>query len=187
MSGKIRIVGGQWRGRKLSVPEHPGLRPTGDRVRETLFNWLQPRIVGARCLDLFAGTGALGLEAASRGASRVVLVEQDSGLVEALRQARQWPGGQVVEVCHADALYWLGDACEAFDVIFLDPPFGSGLQARALAAVVEQGMLAPDGWIYVEEGVDEAVAVEGAFEIVRDKQIGQVRARLLRQAGAGSV
>jgi 16S rRNA (guanine966-N2)-methyltransferase len=180
MSGKIRIIGGQWRGRKLSVPERPGLRPTGDRVRETLFNWLQPRIFGARCLDLFAGTGALGLEAASRGAGRVVMVERDHAVAESLQQASRWPGGEVIEVCHDDALRWLTRAGEVFDIVFVDPPFGSGLQARVLAALVEQGLLAEGGWVYLEHGIDEMPAESDAFETVRDKRMGRVRARLLR-------
>ncbi len=187
MTGKIRIIGGQWRGRKLSVPERPGLRPTGDRVRETLFNWLQPRIIGSRCLDLFAGTGGLGLEAASRGASRVVLVEQDPGLTDALQQVMQWPGGDVIEVICRDALRWLADAGETFDIVFLDPPFGSGLQARALAGLVEHGLLAEGGVVYVEQGVDEDVACADGFETLRDKRMGHVRARLLGLLAPGPV
>ena len=185
MTGKIRIIGGRWRGRKLSVPERPGLRPTGDRVRETVFNWLQPEIVGARCLDLFAGTGALGLEAASRGASRVVMVERDRVLTETLRQARQWPGGEVIQVYDGDALRWLVNAGEAFDIVFVDPPFGSGLQAQALAGLVEHGVLAATALVYVEQGVDESLADLAGFESLRDKRMGRVRARLLRYLPSG--
>ncbi|MGB0514957.1 MAG: RsmD family RNA methyltransferase, partial [Wenzhouxiangellaceae bacterium] len=97
MSGAVRIISGQWRGRRLRVPDLDGLRPTGDRAREVVFNWLQDRVHGTRCLDLFAGTGALGLEAASRGASRVTLIERDRRLAEALRRlASEWPGSEVL-------------------------------------------------------------------------------------------
>lgn len=187
MTGKIRIIGGQWRGRKLVVPERPGLRPTGDRVRETLFNWLQPNIVGARCLDLFAGTGALGLEAASRGASRVVLIERERALADTLRQVMQWPGGEVVEAVCGDALRWLENAGETFDVVFVDPPFGSGLQARALNALIESGVLSKMARVYVEQDVDEEVADVANFEPLRDKRLGRVRARLLQYIPPGSV
>ena len=187
MTGKIRIIGGQWRGRKLVVPERPGLRPTGDRVRETLFNWLQPKIVGARCLDLFAGTGALGLEAASRGASRVVLVERERALADTLRQVTQWPGGEVIEVVNGDALSWLENAGETFDLVFVDPPFGTGLQARVLNALVEHGMLGEAARVYVEQGVDEEVADVTNFRPLRDKRLGRVRARLLEYVPAGPV
>src|SRR6056297_986999 len=107
MTGKLRIISGSWRGRRLPVPDLPGLRPSGDRTREVLFNWLQDRVRAARCLDLFAGTGALGLEAASRGAGSVVLVEQDRGLCRQLTEfAGQWPGGDVLTIVQADALRW---------------------------------------------------------------------------------
>ncbi len=148
-------------------------------MRETLFNWLQSEIVGARCLDLFAGSGALGLEAASRGASRVVMVEHDRVLADSLRQAQQWPGGEVIDVRHGDALCWLKSTGETFDIVFVDPPFGAGLQARALAALVEYGVLADGGRVYVEQGFDENVANLEHFEPVRDKRLGKVRARLL--------
>lgn len=187
MTGKIRIIGGQWRGRRLSVPDRPGLRPTGDRVRETLFNWLQPYIGGAECLDLFAGTGALGLEAASRGAGRVVLVERDRALVDAIRVAQSWPGGAGVEVIRDDALAWLGRSTNRFDIVFLDPPFGAGLQARALEALVTHGLLADGALVYVEQEIDESLEDSERFEVFRDKRLGRVQARLLRYLPAASV
>ena len=205
MTGKIRITGGQWRGRKLSVPDLPGLRPTGDRARETLFNWLQSRIRGARCLDLFAGTGALGLEAASRGAAAVTLVEQDRELAGRLgRIAADWPGGELIEVICADALAWLPGAQGPFDLVFVDPPFAGELHLRVLEHLARPGLLDPDARVYLESParVPSAVPEPGAsgrpasspcmlaeFEpegdhwtAVRQKTLGEVRMQLLRAA-----
>jgi len=150
-AGSVRIIGGHWRGSKLPIGDAAGLRPTSDRVRETLFNWLQPHLAGARVLDLFAGTGALGLEAASRGAERVVLLERDPALAESLgaTAARLEGGsGRVVVACE-DALRWLGKTPDAsFDLVFMDPPFASGLWQAAFAALPP--WLAEDAWLYVE-------------------------------------
>lgn len=150
--GVVRIIGGQWRGTRLPVADVAGLRPTADRVRETLFNWLQPRIIGARVLDLFAGSGALGLEAVSRGAREAVLVERDPGLEASLRQSvARLPGGERARVVRADALAWLRDTPaqdERFDLVFLDPPFAHDLWAPVLAALPSR--LADDAWLYVE-------------------------------------
>lgn len=182
MTGRIRIIGGHWRGRKLEVPaDREGLRPTGDRARETLFNWLQMRIHGARCLDLFAGTGALGLEAASRGAGRVVLVERDGDLAAALRRiADQWPGGENVDVVQADALAWIDRASEPFDLIFLDPPFEQSLHQRALDAIAQSGIVAPGGLVYVERGIDEPeIDPDADYTVLRQKRQGRVVLSLL--------
>lgn len=182
MTGKIRIIGGRWRGRRLAVPDdREGLRPTGDRARETLFNWLQPRIIGARCLDLFAGTGALGLEAASREASRVVMVERDGDLVAALgRVVGDWPDSEGIEIVQADALDWLRRSGDRFDVVFLDPPFGHGLRQAALDELVAAGRLEPGALVYVEQGIDEAeIEPAGAFRVLRHKRQGRVGLTLL--------
>lgn len=184
MTGKIRIIGGQWRGRKLVVPDRAGLRPSSDRVRETLFNWLQAHVAGARCLDLFAGTGALGLEALSRGASRAVFVERDGRLAEALREvSNAWPGAERMRVVEADALAWL-DACrEPFDLVFVDPPFAERLHARVLERLGGD-RLAPGGLVYVEHGGDDEEPAPGTgFAVVRNKRVGQVRMMLLGHAG----
>ncbi len=183
--GKIRIIGGQWRGRKLPVIDRPGLRPTGDRARETLFNWLGSRIIKARCLDLFAGTGALGFEAASRGAAEVVLVEKDSALAESLRAiGAAWPGGEVVRVVQADALNWMTSNPEPFDIVFIDPPFDLDLQADVLERV--DSLLKPDALIYIESAHDQPWDDDGRFEAVRTKKQGRVMLRLLRQRKPGS-
>ena len=156
-TNQVRIISGQWRGRRISFADVPGLRPTGDRVRETLFNWLQAGITGAACLDLFAGSGALGLEAASRGAGHVVLVEQDArvcrqlrGSLEALQTAR-------VTLVEQDALAYLAAAPRPFDIVFVDPPFGEE-HVPAVARALQSGWLAQDARIYVEQPADARTA-----------------------------
>lgn len=185
MTGRIRIIGGQWRGRKLDVADRPGLRPTGDRARETLFNWLGPRVVGARCVDLFAGTGALGFEAASRGAAEVMLVEKDRAIARGLASAvAGWPGSEVVSVHHADALEWLKQPHGAFDIVFIDPPFGLGLQAQALERLVQSEGMNPDLRVYVEHQRSDPAPESSALEVIRSKALGRVTLALL---AAGSV
>jgi 16S rRNA (guanine966-N2)-methyltransferase len=145
---KVRIVGGDWKRTPLVVVDAPGLRPTPDRVRETLFNWLGQRLDGWRCLDLYAGTGALGLEAASRGAAKVVLVERDARAAAALRAVRERLDAEAVEVVHGDAATYLSNARDRFDLVFLDPPFGSAELERVLPRLA--AVLAPGAAVYVE-------------------------------------
>src|SRR5689334_3673643 len=145
--GRLRIVAGTLRGSRLDVADAPGLRPTPDRVRETLFNWLMPVIAGARCLDLFAGTGALGIEALSRGAAAVDFVETDGELAERLR-ANLLRLKQTARVLRLDALRFLGETEMRYDVVFLDPPFGAALWAAAAAALEAHDRLQADAWIY---------------------------------------
>ena len=146
----LRIIGGQWRGRKLRFADGEGLRPTTDRVRETLFNWLQPVIGGARCLDLFSGSGALGLEALSRGAGEVAFIERNPTAVKALRENLALLGAANAEVHQGDALIWLRGKAHPFDVVFLDPPFRQDLLAPALKLLAEGGWLADHARIYIE-------------------------------------
>lgn len=156
--GQVRIIGGQWRGRKLPVPAVEGLRPTPDRVRETLFNWLMPVITGSRCLDLFAGSGALGLEAASRGAADVVLVERDIQVLATLRVAIERLEAANVRVHAANALDFLrGTPPEPFDVVFVDPPYALDIAASIIAALIAGGWLAPDAFVYTEWPRDRPV------------------------------
>jgi 16S rRNA (guanine966-N2)-methyltransferase len=183
--GTVRIIGGRWRGSKLPVADAAGLRPTADRVRETLFNWLQPRIVGARVLDLFAGTGALGLEAASRGAERVVLVERDPALATGLRASADRLAGKEdasrVEVVCGDALCWLARVPDrGFDLAFVDPPFASGLWLPALAALLP--WLTPDAWLYVESPREASAHVGPEWLLHRDGSTRDVHFALYRRA-----
>jgi 16S rRNA (guanine966-N2)-methyltransferase len=147
-AGKIRIIGGEHRGRRIAVPARPGLRPTPDRVRETLFNWLGQRLDGLACLDLFAGSGALGFEAASRGASRGVMVEQDRSVFLSLKETKALLGAAQVELVQDDAFGYLRRATGQFDVVFLDPPFGQNALPGALERLA--GRLAPAARVYVE-------------------------------------
>lgn len=176
-TNQVRIIGGQWRRRILHFPDAPGLRPTPDRVRETLFNWLGQRLDGLRCLDLFAGSGALGFEAASRGAREVVMVERDSRTMAALKANREVLGAQGIELATADGLAWLAGEHGLFDVIFLDPPFQSGLLENALAGAATR--LTPEGKIYVEFGVRPDL--EG-WRVLREDKAGQSHFCLLEPA-----
>ena len=147
--GQVRIIGGRLRGSKLPVADRPGLRPTSDRVRETLFHGRQGELAAARAIDLFAGTGALGVEAASRGAAQVLLLERDARLAQGLRDAATRLGATAVRVETADALAWLARPPDAsFDIAFIDPPFAAGLWEAAAHAL--QPWLAPRAWIHLE-------------------------------------
>ncbi|ODS61713.1 MAG: 16S rRNA (guanine(966)-N(2))-methyltransferase RsmD [Arenimonas sp. SCN 70-307] len=178
--GSVRIIAGHLRGSKLPVPDRPGLRPTSDRVRETLFNWLQPVLRGARVLDLFAGTGALGFEAASRGAGEVVLVERDPGLAAGLReQATRLKAGLRVE--NADALAWLArPPAGRYDLVFLDPPFEAGLWQAA--AVALGPWLALGALIYVETPRNASPNLPAGWQRHRQGQTRDVEFALYRTA-----
>ena len=147
---QLRIIAGCWRGRKLTFAPVPGLRPTPDRVRETLFNWLSPVIAGTRCLDLYAGSGALGLEAASRGAAEVVLVDSSASVAGTLRQELQRLDAGQVRVLQADASAYLRGSAQPCDIVFLDPPFREGRLDGIIRQLEEGGWLSPDAWVYLE-------------------------------------
>jgi 16S rRNA (guanine966-N2)-methyltransferase len=150
-SGSVRIIGGTWRSRQLPVLDVPGLRPTPDRVRETLFNWLQFSLAGARCLDLFAGTGILGLEALSRGAARVTALEIDPRITMLLRKQGQLLQAENFMVQQRDAVAWLEhETPTAYDLVFLDPPYASHLQTRCCEHLQARGWLAPGARVYLE-------------------------------------
>jgi 16S rRNA (guanine966-N2)-methyltransferase len=179
--GEVRLIGGQWKRSKLPVPDAPGLRPTPDRVRETLFNWLGQDLSGWRVLDAFAGTGALGFEAASRGAAASTLLEQDSRLVAGLLAAQQRLGAAAVTVLRADALAWMSRAPRAaFELVLLDPPFDSALAAPALA--VAAPLVAERGFVYLEAAAADAAPVcPAGLELFRELKAGAVMARLFRR------
>ena len=180
-AGKVRLIAGRWRGTRLDVPDAPGLRPTADRVRETLFNWLAPMLPGARALDLFAGSGALGLEAVSRGAASLVSVERDPALAAALRAvAARLPGGEAVSVVQADALGWLAlQPTEAFDLAFVDPPFSAGLWHAALPALLPR--LSKHAWLYVEAPVETSMALPPDWVLHREGRTREVRYAVYRR------
>lgn len=152
---ELRIIGGQWRGRRIRFPQRPGIRPTPDRVRETLFNWLALAVEGSHCLDLFAGSGALGLEALSRGAAAATFVESDRVAAERLREAISTLGSDRAVVIQADAPRWLDGPPQRFDLVFLDPPFGSGLMEGVLGKLESGGWLSPAARIYLEAPAKE--------------------------------
>ncbi len=174
--GQVRIIAGEWRGQYLPVPDVPGLRPTPDRVRETVFNWLQSRIEGSRCLDLFAGTGALGFESASRGARRVVLVESSAAVAAGLSTSRGRLGAEQVQVVNQDVEHFLGEAePEPFDIVFADPPFGSEQLPDLCRLLSTGGWLAPDARIYLEVERETGVpSVPDDWVLLRSKTAGEV-------------
>jgi 16S rRNA (guanine966-N2)-methyltransferase len=179
-SNRLRIVGGHWRSRVLRFPDAAGLRPTPDRVRETLFNWLGQRLAGLACVDLFAGSGALGFEAMSRGATRVVLVERDRRVCDQLRRSAQELGASGLEIVQADALDWLSRPGERYDVAFVDPPYASGLAADAMAALGRR--LNPGARVYVEAAAIP-VAPSPAWTRLREGSAGAVKFALYAYAG----
>lgn len=175
---QLRIIGGQWRGRKLSFPDIQALRPTPDRVRETLFNWLQPIIRDARCLDLFAGSGALGLEALSRGASAAIMVELDARIIASLRVHIDSLQANATQLVHTDALTYLQHAATEgpFDIVFLDPPFRHNLLEPCCQLLEQHGWLKPQARIYLEaESELELTALPQNWHITHSKQAGEVR------------
>ncbi len=168
---RVRIIAGKWRSRQVRFPAAAELRPTPDRVRETLFNWLGQRLDGLACLDLFAGSGALGFEAASRGALRVVLVERDRAVARALRDTARDLEAEGTEVIEAEAMAYLAHAGERFDVAFIDPPFASGLAERALAILPPR--LNEGARVYVESAAP--IAAGAPWRALREERAGAVR------------
>ena len=208
---QVRIIAGHWRGRQLKFPAVSNLRPTGNRIRETLFNWLQPVVAGSRCLDLFAGSGALGFEAGSRGAAHVTLVESHIEAVAALRENQQALTGSdeggggdgggdeetdaELSIIHGEALAWLNQRQHAqnkdgqnkgahtFDIVFLDPPFAmTGIDELAVA-LEASSLLAEDCWIYLEASALQATPrLPGNWQCHREKTAGEVGYRLYRRS-----
>ncbi len=196
---QLRIIGGQWRGRRLNFPDVEGLRPTPDRVRETLFNWLAPAIEGARCLDLFTGSGALGLEALSRGAAEVVMLDRDPQVIARLKEHAQTLQAHGARLVQTDALRFLqrpqnppvppfekgGRRGDLFDIVFLDPPFGLGLLDPCCKLLEEHGWLAPSAHIYLEsESALGPPALPANWRLKRSQKAGQVGYHLATRQGA---
>lgn len=177
-ANQVRIIGGEFRRRQLHFPDAPGLRPTPDRVRETLFNWLGQDLTGMACLDAFAGSGALGFEAASRNASRVVMLESSRDTVEVLKKNQEMLNARQVEIVQADAMSWMKRGQARFDLVFLDPPFNSGLMTQALPLATE--LLNPAGWLYVEQA--NRIAAPDGFIIYREGTAGLSHFALLKRA-----
>jgi 16S rRNA (guanine966-N2)-methyltransferase len=168
---RVRIIGGEWRSRLVRFPASTDLRPTPDRVRETLFNWLGQRLDGLHALDLFAGSGALGFEALSRGAARVVMVERDSRVVEGLRTTARELGAEAAQVVQGDAIAFLRRGVERYDVAFVDPPFASRLAVAALAELPAR--LKPGARVYVEAAAPLVLAPP--WRALREGEAGAVR------------
>ena len=184
MTGSVRIIAGRFRRRRLQVPAVPGLRPTPDRVRETLFNWLSPEIRGARCLDLFAGSGALGLEAVSRGAREVVMLDRAEPVVQALRENVRRLGAPGVNVVRADARRWLAGEGEAFDIVFLDPPYAEDLLAPSCSLLAANGWLSPLARVYLEARASRGFPeLPPDWRLTKEKSTGQVRYGLAQTGG----
>ena len=179
---QLRIIAGRWRGRKLTFAPVPGLRPTPDRVRETLFNWLGPVLQDARCLDLFAGSGAQGIEAASRGAAEVVLVDHDPLVVSTLREQLQLLDFSAARVVQQDVNSWLATAATPFDVVFLDPPFRQGRLPECIDRLESGGWLAAGARIYIEAEKSWVPVLPDSWELYRSKQAGQVGYHLAMRA-----
>jgi 16S rRNA (guanine966-N2)-methyltransferase len=178
----VRIIGGGWRGRRITFPDVPGLRPTPDRVRETLFNWLQHDIAGARCLDLFAGSGALGLEALSRGAKELVFVEQAVAASRALQeQLARFGAARRSQVVEMGAARYLRGAAAAFDIVFLDPPFGRDALAEYIPLLDSGHWLKPGSQVYLEnEKAGGAPLLPAHWELLKSKSAGEVGYHLAR-------
>ncbi|MGY0634321.1 16S rRNA (guanine(966)-N(2))-methyltransferase RsmD [Luteimonas sp. A478] len=178
--GRVRIIGGRWRGTRLPVADAPGLRPTSDRARETLFNWLQPVLPGARVLDLFAGSGALGLEALSRGAADALMVERDANLAQGLEETVQrLDAGAVARVVRADALQFLAAPLHGrFNLVFVDPPFDADLWQPVLAQL--DPWLADQAWLYLESPVDGRVEPGAGWLPHRESRTRDARHALYR-------
>ena len=184
-AGQLRIIAGEWRGRKLPVADIEGLRPTPDRVRETVFNWLAPYIPGARVLDCFSGSGALSLESLSRGASSAVMLEKASAAAQALISNLVLLSASQGAVVNTDSLVWLSRPAEApFDVVFLDPPFRKELLEQTCQLLITNGYVSSDTVVYIEAEKELSLAVvPESWHLFKEKVAGQVRYSLWRVGG----
>jgi len=183
---QVRIIAGRWRGRRLHFSAQQGLRPTPNRLRETLFNWLQPDLAGAHCLDLFAGSGALGFEAISRGADRAVLVDNNPRTAKWLQQCCRELNCEQITVVNQTAQAWLPSCKEQFDVIFLDPPFAARELVETTALLETCGVLRPEAWIYLEQSRRQSVdRVPENWWLQRQKIQGEILFSLYQRNATG--
>lgn len=184
-ANQVRIIGGKWRSRKLIFPDSEGLRPTPDRIRETLFNWLSSYIVNARCLDLFAGSGALGFEALSRGASSVYMIEQSMQAVDQLKKNAlllSIPQSEL-QICCGDAFDERNLPQGQFDIVFLDPPFYQDMINKCCQLIKERGLFAENGLIYIEaESELKELTLPQGWEVIKHKVAGQVGSWLVSRS-----
>jgi len=179
-TNQLRIIAGKWRSRRLAFPDQPGLRPTGDRVRETLFNWLAPYLPGATCLDAFAGSGALGFEALSRGAKAALFLESNPQAVRTLKANKASLEADDATIKLADTLDWLNKPTESFfDIVFVDPPFNADLHNQCLTQLLAIGACRPDSLVYVEYGADQPPPDLSRWSVVKEKRAGRVGYLLL--------
>jgi len=183
MAGKLRIIGGKWRSRLLPVVDLPGLRPTTDRARETLFNWLQSEVGGAHCLDCFAGSGALGFEAASRGAASVTLLENQKKAAQVLSDNIKILNAENMQLVHCDAVNWLNATSpKKFDIVFIDPPFASDYLVQVCEQLEKSHFLSAHAGIYLEmDSKDNLPELPQNWKIVKQKKAGQVSYYLVRR------
>ena len=180
--GRLRIVAGKWRSRLLDIAEVPELRPTSERIRETLFNWLSMRLHGARCLDLFAGTGALGLEALSRGAAEAVFVEQSAAAVRTLQDNIRMLEADSAEVMQTDAFVYLESRPPPFDIVFLDPPFAADSLDELCRLLEQRDVLANDALVYLEQDRSRPeVELPDQWQLLKNKTAGNVRYMLAQR------
>jgi len=175
MVNKVKIIGGEWRGRNVSFPDIEGLRPTPVRVRETLFNWLQYDILGSRCLDLYSGSGALGLEAASRGAKEVVQVESNAQVCRQLKANTEMLSAAMIKIVQSDVFRYLSGDAQTFDVVFIDPPFGKGLALQTLQWLEDKDWLASGAKVYLEvEKTLDLDELPSHWNLLKSKRAGAV-------------
>jgi len=181
--GQLRIIAGKWRSRKLAFPDQEYLRPTPDRIRETLFNWLQADVPGSCCLDLFAGSGALGFEAASRGAGEVVMIEHSRDTASALNRNIELLDAGNIRLVIANAVEWLKKNQHAFNIVFLDPPYKAGLLGNCCKILESGQCLAENAKIYVEHALgDDKIVIPENWECLKHKSAGQVTYKLFSRA-----
>lgn len=181
LQNRVRIISGLWRGRKISFPDLPGLRPSPDRVRETLFNWLAPVIGDSFCLDLFAGSGALGFEALSRGANEVIFVDESEEVFQALSQTQQQLKTEKGQIYRDKAEHFLQLTKEPFDIIFLDPPFHQNKLLPTLNVIQARSLLKPKGFVYIEQArKNPEFLTHPDWRMVKEKMAGQVLFQLIQ-------